>query len=79
LDVSPDAGSGQQCDLKGKTMAEATDIEWLERTLASYFSTNRMPEMSGDMRKRLTPHARRNVEECAKAIAEHFERQDNND
>ncbi len=40
----------------------------IEKVLAGHFSTNRMPDMSGDMRKRLTPPMLRSVQDAARAV-----------
>ena len=53
----------------------AEHLEWLERMLAAHFSDNRMPDMSGDMRKRLSLRRLSTVQKCAKEILAHFNEQ----
>lgn len=50
-------------------------IEYLERVLAGYFSANKMPDMSGDMRKRLTPYRLRELQEAVREVLTAIEAQ----
>jgi hypothetical protein len=46
-------------------MGDRDTLSWL---LAPFFSANRMPCMSGDMRDRLSPMRRRDLDEAVQAI-----------
>lgn len=48
-------------------------IEFMERTLAVYFSWNRQPCMSGDMRDRLSPLRRRELSDAVLALLGEFD------
>ena len=48
---------------------DETLIEAIEVALASFFSGNNMPDMSGDPRRRLSPLQRRNLTDAARACA----------
>lgn len=54
----------------GREMDTREQLEWV---LAIHFSQNRMPDMSGDPRRRLTPLTRRNMDAAIDALLESFD------
>lgn len=53
-------------------MNKVSRRDQLERLLAVYFSYNKMPPMSGDMRDRLPLHRLRELKDCVDQVEEFF-------